>query len=152
MFSYFLCSFNVHFHFRGFLYNVTFCQSYNSCKTPLYMYKALHPLRTWKKNIYRSRLLGMSSWFFCYLPESGSFQQSGQPSQPVYVSQGVHPPAPSSYSVSKSPGKYNPPGQSAFSSYSSHYAQHQQKITEPPFPAAYQIQRMQQPGESKFSN
>lgn len=79
--------------------------------------------------------------------KSGTFQQSAQPSQPAYVSQGVHtiPAAPSAYTVSKSPGKYNPPGQSAFSSYSSHYAQHQPKITEP-FPAAYQIQRMQQPG------
>lgn len=76
----------------------------------------------------------------------GPFQQSAQPSQVTSFSQSVHsiPQAPASYSVSKSPGKYNPPGQSAFSSYSSHYAQHQQKITDP-FPA-YQIQRMQQPG------
>lgn len=77
----------------------------------------------------------------------GAFQQSAQPSQVTSFSQPVHtiPQAPTSYSVSKSPGKYNPPGQSAFSSYSSHYAQQQQKITDT-FPAAYQIQRMQQPG------
>ena len=83
----------------------------------------------------------------CFL-EPGPFQQSAQPSQVTSFSQSVHsiPQAPASYSVSKSPGKYNPPGQSAFSSYSSHYAQHQQKITDP-FPA-YQIQRMQQPGKS----
>ena len=83
----------------------------------------------------------------CFV-EPGPFQQSAQPSQVTSFSQSVHsiPQAPASYSVSKSPGKYNPPGQSAFSSYSSHYAQHQQKITDP-FPA-YQIQRMQQPGET----
>lgn len=77
----------------------------------------------------------------------GSYQQAGQV-QVTYVTQPVHSFQPSSvsYSASKSPGgKYNLSSQSAFSTYPSHYAQHQKNITEQAFPA-YQMQRMQQPG------
>lgn len=73
----------------------------------------------------------------------------GQQGQVTYVTQPVHSfqQATVSYTTSKpTPGKYQPAGQSAFSTYPTHYAQHQKSIPEQPYPAAYQIQRLQQPG------
>ncbi|KAK3581691.1 hypothetical protein CHS0354_032410 [Potamilus streckersoni] len=78
--------------------------------------------------------------------KTGNFQQA-QSSQVAYVSQPGHsyqqPSA--TYTTSKSPAsKYNTPSQSAFSSYASHYAQHQKAMSESPF-QNFSMQRVQQP-------
>jgi len=71
----------------------------------------------------------------------------------AYVSQAVHSfqPATVVHTTSKSPaGKYQPASQSAFTTYPTHYAQHQK----PPMPEAqyqaYQLQRMPQPGNTVY--
>lgn len=82
--------------------------------------------------------------------EPGTYPAQGQQGQVTFVTQPVHSFQQStvSYSTSKpTPGKYQPAGQSAFSTYPSHYAQHQKSIPDQPYPAAYQIQRLQQPGK-----
>ncbi|WAR04994.1 hypothetical protein MAR_020363, partial [Mya arenaria] len=73
-----------------------------------------------------------------------------QPSSVSYGSQPVHSFQQSSvaFTTTKSPaGKYQPTGQSAFTSYPSHYTQHQHpKTMEPGYPTPYQMPRIQQPG------
>ncbi|XP_053408577.1 G protein pathway suppressor 2-like isoform X2 [Mercenaria mercenaria] len=81
--------------------------------------------------------------------KQGTYPAQAQQGQVTFVSQPVHSFQQStvSYSTSKpTPGKYQPAGQSAFSTYPSHYAQHQKTIPDQPYPAAYQMQRLQQPG------
>ncbi|XP_060577476.1 G protein pathway suppressor 2-like isoform X2 [Ruditapes philippinarum] len=81
--------------------------------------------------------------------KSGTYPAPAQQGQVTFVSQPVHSFQQStvSYSTCKpTPGKYQPASQSAFSTYPSHYAQHQKTIPEQQYPAAYQMQRLQQPG------
>ena len=76
-----------------------------------------------------------------------------QGGQTVYASQSAHsyiqqPPQPSVAAFQTgagAAGKY-PASQSAFTSYSGHYAGHQASKAEG-FPASYGLQRMQQPGQ-----
>ncbi|XP_067674785.1 G protein pathway suppressor 2-like isoform X1 [Haliotis asinina] len=78
--------------------------------------------------------------------KQGNYPQ-GQPVHVTYASQPGHTYQQQSvvYSSSQSPAsKYNPASQSAFTSYPSHYAQHQQKQPIENYPPGYVIQRMQQ--------
>lgn len=89
-----------------------------------------------------------SSSMFSHPPQdfkSGTYTQG----QVTFVTQPVHSYQQTtvSYTTSKPPpGKYQQPSQSAFSTYPTHYAQHQKPITEQSYPPAYQMQRLQQPG------
>ncbi|ESO92492.1 hypothetical protein LOTGIDRAFT_239575 [Lottia gigantea] len=78
-------------------------------------------------------------------PQGGNYPQS-QTSHVIYTNQpGASYQQGVTYSSSQSqPGKY-PAGQSAFTSYPSHYSQHQQKVIGEAYSQGYSIQRAQQP-------
>lgn len=92
--------------------------------------------------------------------EIGSYAQ-GQSGQTVYVSQPGHSyvqqqqPVVTSFQTNQSAAaKYSAASQSPFSSYSTHYATHQQGVSQANkalsdgFPSGYAVQRMQQPGRT----
>lgn len=77
----------------------------------------------------------------CFTEQQSNFPQSQ--AGPGYPTQSSHAFQQAGYVPSKSPVKYNPGSQSAFSSYSNPYAHQQTKqLQESGFPAY----RMQQPG------
>ena len=90
---------------------------------------------------------------YLFSTEMGSYPQT-QSSQPVYASNTAHSfvaqqqqPAVTAFQAGQTaPGKYTG-GQSAFSSYPSHYTAHQTSKAEG-FAPSYGLQRMPQPGQS----